>query len=72
MNTNCLEGISCPACGDEDKFRISCMVDAIVTDDGADIADNNHWDWHDESDCSCCNCGHYAKLKEFKKGKGAL
>lgn len=68
-NTNCLEGVKCPACGNEDRFRISVTIDAIVTDGGAEPADNNHWDWNGESDCRCCNCGHYGKFKDFKHEK---
>ena len=33
-NTNCLEGIKCPKCGNEDKFVISVVAHATVTDDG--------------------------------------
>lgn len=54
-NTNCLEGIKCPACGNEDSFRIaaSCWVD--VTDDGTSEATDFGWD--DNSPIACLSCG---------------
>lgn len=66
-NDNCLEGIGCPQCKQEKKFTITALVDCEVTDDGAWATDNSHYDWGDESDCSCPYCGRFGKLKEFKK-----
>ena len=37
INTNCLENIKCPTCGNEEWFRIAAKTIATVTDDG-DIA----------------------------------
>ena len=35
-NTNCLENISCPKCGQEDRFKIAATIFCLVTDDGTD------------------------------------
>ena len=35
-NTNCLDGVRCPGCGNQDHFLITATVTARVTDDGAE------------------------------------
>jgi hypothetical protein len=68
-NTNCLEGIKCPACGNEDHFLIGARVVADVTDDGADIASPMHcsgFEWHDASYARCPECDKEGTLKDFK------
>lgn len=66
-NTNCLEGVCCPNCGQEKRFTITALVDCEVTDDGAWATDNSHYDWDGDSACSCPQCGRYGKLREFRK-----
>ena len=68
-NTNCLENIKCPACGNEDRFLIAANIVVDVTDDGADIASPmycNGFEWDDDSYTRCPECDKEGKLKEFK------
>jgi hypothetical protein len=46
-NTNCLEGIRCPDCGNEESFRIAAKTIVTVTDDG--IEDHGDMEWDDDS-----------------------
>ncbi len=62
-NENCLEGIKCPGCGNEDRFSIACTTLAEVTDDGAEAGD---MEWDDDSLTVCPECGRCGKLKEFR------
>jgi hypothetical protein len=67
-NHNCLEGIRCPQCGNEDRFIIAAHVMAEVTDDGADIASpmyGSGFEWDDDSYCRCPECDREGPLKEF-------
>ena len=64
-NTNCLEGIRCPDCGNEDEFRIECHVVMKVTDDGVmDSAGDVEWD--EDSWCFCPQCEREGKLALFR------
>lgn len=64
-NTNCLEGVRCPNCGQENRFTITALVDCDVTDDGAWATDNSHYDWDGDSPCTCPACGRHGRLREF-------
>ena len=63
-NTNCLEGIRCPQCGNEDRFRIAATSLFTVTDDGTDDYADVHWD--DASYADCPECGLHGTLKVFR------
>jgi hypothetical protein len=54
-NTNCLEGIKCPGCGNEDRFVITVTALATVTDDGFTRMEGGDWD--DSSHIRCPECG---------------
>ena len=54
MNSNCLEGIKCPACGNEDAFRIRCTTLATVEDDG--VMEHGDMEWDDSSYIHCVEC----------------
>ena len=62
-NTNCLEGIRCPKCGQEDRFLISGFAQFEVTDDGSESVGDHGWD--DDSATRCPECCHEGKLREF-------
>jgi hypothetical protein len=53
-NTNCLEGMKCPKCGQEDRFRIKAEAVFDVTDDGAELFGSV--DWNDEATVVCVEC----------------
>lgn len=61
-NTNCLEGIKCPKCGNEDEFVISVVAHATVTDDG--FRKMQGGDWDDDSSI-WCRCGADGTVKTF-------
>ncbi len=64
-NENCLAGIKCPRCGNEDRFLISASIVADVTDAGADIASHSDIPWDDESSTICPDCGEAGELGHF-------
>lgn len=68
-NTNCLEGIRCPKCGQEERFFIHSSITAAVTDNGAEIAPSPRADieWDRNSNAECPACGYSACLKHFRK-----
>src|SRR5262245_8562268 len=69
VNDNCLEGIHCPQCGNEDRFMIAASIVAEVTDDGADVASpqsGNGFQWDDSSMTRCPNCDRAGPLKDFR------
>jgi predicted RNA-binding Zn-ribbon protein involved in translation (DUF1610 family) len=65
-NENCLEGLKCPKCGNEDRFFILATIVADVTDDGADIAKHSDMEWDSASDTRCPDCGETGLLSQFK------
>jgi hypothetical protein len=67
-NTNCLENIKCPACGNEESFRIAAKTIATVTDDGVD--DYGDMEWDDDSYAECGECCRHGTLKDFTVGNG--
>src|SRR5438270_11768666 len=64
-NTNCLEGIQCPSCGNDDQFRIRATTLALVTDDGAE--DHGDMEWDDDSYAECTHCITSGKLRDFQR-----
>ena len=64
-NQNCLAGVKCPECENEDRFLIVTTILADVTDDGADIADGSDMHWDDASMTRCPDCDRDGPLFEF-------
>ena len=64
MNTNCLEGIRCPECGQEDEFRIEGRTVFEVTDDGT--GDHGDVEWDEDSYVLCPSCEFEGKLGHFQ------
>jgi hypothetical protein len=62
-NTNCLENIKCPACGNEESFRIAAKTIATVTDDGTE--EHGDMEWDDDSYAECTACPRHGTLKDF-------
>jgi DNA-directed RNA polymerase subunit RPC12/RpoP len=63
-NTNCLEGISCPKCGNDSRLIVAVRSLAEVTDDGAETFGDMEWD--EGSYAECPECGHQGALGEFR------
>lgn len=70
-NTNCLEGIRCPECGQEDEFEIDATATLLVTDDGWDLARYSAAEWGRYSSIKCTDCGKLGEVAEFTVGVGA-
>ena len=63
-NDNCLAGIKCPKCGQEDQFSIEMTSMIDVTDDGTDFHNDTEWDG--KSFINCHECGHDGRVWEFQ------
>lgn len=63
-NTNCLEGIACPKCGNDCRFYLEAKTLAEVTDYGAETFGDMTWD--DDSYAECPECEHRGTLGEFR------
>lgn len=63
-NSNCLEGIVCPKCGNDAMVYIEARTLAVVTDDGAETFGDMEWD--SDSYAECPDCQHRCTLKEFR------
>jgi hypothetical protein len=64
-NVNCLEGIRCPKCGQEDRFKITAIITCLVTDDGSEPVGDH--EWNDGSTAHCPQCGFDGTLEDFRK-----
>ena len=54
-NSNCLQGVKCPKCGNEASFRIEASIICTVTDDGSEpTGDHHHWDENSYAHCQVC------------------
>lgn len=62
--TNCLEGISCPKCGQNDLFRIHGSSVFTVIDEGT--VSHGDVDWDDDSQALCAVCEHEGPLGTFR------
>lgn len=67
MNSNCLKGIRCPKCKNEDSFRVSGEAWFTVSDMGVEDTDDIEWD--DDSVMACVGCGFTGKVADFKAKK---
>lgn len=66
MNENCLEGVRCPECGQEDSFWIEARALCKVFDDGIEESQDFEWDENSFCMCSNSNCKFIAKVKDFQ------
>ncbi len=64
-NHNCLAGISCPQCGQEDRFKITAVITCLVTDDASEPVGDHEWD--DDSATHCTQCAFTGRLKDFRR-----
>jgi len=62
-NTNCLSGMKCPDCDNEDLFNIQAKCSVNVSDDGTDDASSFEWD--SSSPCSCPACDKSGIVRDF-------
>jgi hypothetical protein len=64
VNSNCLQGIRCPSCGNEAAFYIEASTVMYVTDEGAESRGDTSW--NDDSHAECTECERSGKLADFK------
>lgn len=69
MNTNCLEGIRCPKCGQEDEFLIYASSWFQFTDDGT--GDFGDVEYDNTAPIECRDCGEIAIVADFTAKEGA-
>lgn len=66
MNVNCLEGVACPECGNDRMISVVALVLVDVTDDGADISENNDgYEYDEDSFAECPECEYAGKFGTF-------
>ena len=63
-NTNCLEDIKCPACGNEEEFRIAAKTIFTVTDEGTDATAT--WNGRTTATPSVRSCRQAGHVKDFQ------
>jgi hypothetical protein len=66
-NSNCLEGIACPKCGNDSRITIAVYTLAEVTDDGAETFGDMEWDG--DSHAWCPDCAYDGTLNAFSVGR---
>ena len=64
-NTNCLKGMRCPECGNEDYFQILVNQIYDVSDDGADDGGRDV-DWDESNWCWCNDCNEHGTVGYFQ------
>lgn len=67
-NTNCLENMRCPKCGEPDYLWITGRQEGefLMTDDGVNDERVHGTFWEEDSQCRCAWCAHTAKVRDFR------
>lgn len=65
-NSNCLEGIRCSRCGQEEEIFIAAQVQVLVRDEGTQDCGGDY-EWDDASAARCGDevCGYEGRLENF-------
>lgn len=69
-NSNCLEGVQCPECGQDSAFYVQATITCFVTDDGSEPTGDHHWD--ETSATACPICDHKGSISDFRKGANPM
>lgn len=65
-NENCLAGMRCPECGNDEPFKIAITAYAIMYDEGSEeIEEEITWD--DASYCECQACLFAGTVADFQE-----
>ena len=64
-NENCLNGLQCPKCGNNDTLRISCRCWATVRSGGVEVTEH---EWDEDSSATCPKCHHTGNIASFDDG----
>ena len=65
MNTNYLEGIRCPKCHFDSRFRVKGYRELIITDTTVKPDGRSPFSWDCYSECECFRCHHYDQFWHF-------
>lgn len=68
-NSNCLDNIQCPKCGQDKRFKIAAQILVTVTDNGVEDIGGD-FDWDKDSFAQCPECGYNEKLSGFHINEG--
>ena len=68
-NTNCLEGLACPKCGQDDYIRVEGTAVFILTDDGTEGHAGVRWDDDSWANCHVDACNFTGTMKDFSQGE---
>lgn len=63
-NDNCLTGLRCPNCHQEDRFFIVGTTQFEVFDDGTEGHGDIEWD--EDALATCATCEYQGKLEDFR------
>lgn len=66
-NTNCLEGMRCPACGQETAFLISLQALGRVEDSGITEYTDPVWNGSSYCECAGAGCTHNGTVRDFMR-----
>ena len=67
-NTNVLEGVRCPKCGNDERLLVVANVWLDVTDDGSVPSEEpgrGDHEWDDNAATECSRCGHMGRWAAF-------
>ena len=62
-NTNCLEGIQCPKCGQAEEFRVQATSVFELFDEGT--GDHSDVEYDDDAWTLCPHCEYEGEMKTF-------
>ena len=65
-NANCLEGVACPKCGQDDYIRVEGTAVFILTDDGTEDHAGVRWDDDSWANCPVDECNFTGTMKDFR------
>ena len=63
-NQNCLSGLRCPNCGNEEPLVIGIHTLMRMLDKGSDA--HGDAEWNEESSCSCEACQYTGLIRDFR------
>lgn len=66
MNENCLIGLRCPKCGQEEPLQIRASTWVTMYDDSS--GECTELDWDDSSEIICDGCNASGTVGEFRMG----
>lgn len=64
-NENCLRGLRCPECENDEELIITSLVETLVTDDGAEPL-NGNFEWDENNAARCPKCGCSGTVSDFE------